>query len=54
VGSRSGAGLEPAGDLVVALQIVLPDDLSEASRDLLREFGRLNDADVRRHLFDQA
>ena len=43
-------GLE-AGDLVAEVQIVLPSIRDERSRELLREFGRLNDADVRAHLF---
>lgn len=42
----------PAGDLVVEVQIVLPPVKDERSKELLREFGRLNDADVRRHLFE--
>ena len=50
VGSGDGA----AGDLIVDIQIVLPPDLDDASRELLREFGRLNGADVRRHLFSEA
>jgi molecular chaperone DnaJ len=40
------------GDLVIETQIALPSALDEASKDLLREFGRRNPADVRRHLFD--
>jgi molecular chaperone DnaJ len=40
-----------AGDLVIEIAIVLPPVRDERSRELLREFGRLNDADVRRHLF---
>ena len=53
----AGHGLGPAedeaarGDLVVEFRIVLPPDLSEPSKELLREFGRLNGGDVRRHLF---
>ena len=43
-----------AGDLVVHLQIVLPPVRDERSRELLREFGRLNSADVREHLFRAA
>lgn len=39
------------GDLVAELQIVLPPVRDERSKELLREFGRLNDTDVRRHLF---
>ena len=46
-------GTNERGDLVVTLQIVLPPVLDERSRDLLREFGRLNGDDVRRGLFDQ-
>lgn len=42
-----------AGDLIVEIQIVLPPELDDASRELLREFGRLNGADVRRHLFSE-
>lgn len=41
-----------AGDLLVHLQIVLPPVRDERSRELLREFGRLNDVDVRKHLFE--
>jgi len=41
------------GDLVVEVQIVLPADLDEPSRNLLREFGRRNGTDVRRHLFTE-
>lgn len=40
-----------AGDLVVEIQIVLPAVKDERSRELLREFGRLNAVSVRRHLF---
>jgi len=52
-GVASGAHA-PAGDLVVDVQVVLPPVLDEASRELLREFGRLNGADVRRHLLGNA
>lgn len=48
-GVRPGAG--ERGDLVATLQIVLPSTLDARSRDLLREFGRLNGEDVRRGLF---
>jgi molecular chaperone DnaJ len=48
-GDPSGAVLP--GDLVAELQIVLPPVRDERSKELLREFGRLNDIDVRRHLF---
>jgi molecular chaperone DnaJ len=42
---------EEAGDLIVEIQIVLPPVRDERSKALLREFGRLNDVDVRSHLF---
>jgi molecular chaperone DnaJ len=45
------SGATPPGDLVAELQIVLPPVRDERSKELLREFGRLNDFDVRRHLF---
>lgn len=35
------------GDLYVEVQLVLPEGLDERSRDLMREFGRLNAGDVR-------
>ncbi|MEZ5317625.1 MAG: J domain-containing protein [Vicinamibacterales bacterium] len=41
-----------AGDLIVEIQIVLPDVLDERSRELCREYGRLHPDDVRKHLFD--
>ena len=40
------------GDLIVETLIVLPPIRDERSRQLLQEFGRLNDVDVRRELFD--
>jgi len=43
---------QPAGDLLVEVQLVLPPITDEQSRELLRAFGRLNDQDVRAHLFD--
>jgi molecular chaperone DnaJ len=46
-------GDDARGDLIVHAEIVLPPDLDEPSKGLLREFGRLNPADVRRELFDQ-
>jgi molecular chaperone DnaJ len=36
------------GDLVVEVRIVLPKVLDERSKELLREFGRINDEKVRR------
>ena len=38
------------GDLVVEVRLVLPRILDERSKELLREFGRINDEDVRREL----
>ena len=38
------------GDLIVEVRIALPRALDERSKDLLREFGRLNSDDVRRGL----
>ena len=38
------------GDLVVEVRLVLPRVLDERSKDLLREFGRLNGEDVRKDL----
>lgn len=35
------------GDLIVEVQLVLPTLLDERSKELLREFGRINSADVR-------
>jgi molecular chaperone DnaJ len=40
------------GDLIVETQIVLPPIRDERSRELLKEFGRLNDEDVRRQMFE--
>lgn len=39
------------GDLIVEVRIVVPRLADERSRQLLREFGRINAADVRRDLF---
>ena len=50
----SGRGVPAAsgarGDLVVEVKIVLPSFVDERSRELMREFGRLNSEDVRRDL----
>lgn len=40
------------GDLVVEVRLVLPKMLDERSKELLREFGRINNADVREALTD--
>ncbi len=41
---------DECGDLVVEVKLVLPPLVDERSKELLREFGRLNDADVREQL----
>jgi len=50
----SGRGMMTAagghGDLVFEVKLVLPDALDEHSKALIREFGRVNDRDVRRGL----
>src|SRR3954447_15364267 len=38
------------GDLIVEVQLVLPRMLDERSKELLREFGRINSEDVRADL----
>jgi molecular chaperone DnaJ len=43
--------VDGAGDLVVEIQIVLPPVKDERSRELLREFGRLNTVNVRAQRF---
>jgi len=50
--SPGGADALPAGDLLVTVQIVLPPDLDDRSRALLREFGQRNPSDVRQGLFE--
>ena len=63
-GTQSGACLRlpslgvPArdgerGDLIVKVRIVVPRPEDERSRDLLREFGRINPAGSRQHLFTE-
>src|SRR5262249_28833804 len=44
----------PRGDLVVEVRLVLPTLLDERSKELLREFGRINSDDVRKSLGGQA
>jgi molecular chaperone DnaJ len=41
-----------AGDLILDVQIALPPIEDERSRELLKEFGRLNNVDVRQHWFE--
>jgi molecular chaperone DnaJ len=38
------------GDLIVEVRLVLPANVDERSRELMREFGRLNSQDVRKEL----
>src|SRR5207247_11338344 len=38
------------GDLVVEVRLMLPKLLDERSKELLREFGRVNGEDIRREL----
>jgi molecular chaperone DnaJ len=40
------------GDLVVEVRLVLPKMLDERSKELLREFGKINSDDVRRSLIE--
>ena len=47
-GVPNGAG--GRGDLVVEVRLVLPQTIDERSKDLMREFGKLNSEDVRRDL----
>ena len=51
---RGAPSLRPGarGDLIVEVRIVLPSLLDERSKELLREFGRINDENVRRGLWD--
>ena len=41
------------GDLVVEVQLVLPSLKDERSKELLREFGEINSADLRENLFTE-
>jgi molecular chaperone DnaJ len=45
---RTGA----RGDLIVEVRLVMPGLLDERSKELMREFGRINGEDVRRGLWD--
>ncbi len=46
------AAPDGAGDLVVTTEIVVPTELDDRSRELIREFGERNHEDVRRSLFE--
>ena len=50
--SALGPDRADAGDLIVEVVLVLPPVIDRRSRELLREFGRLNQIDVRRPLFE--
>jgi len=41
------------GDLVVHARLVLPEAVDERSQELMREFGRRNSDNVRKHLSAQ-
>ncbi|MGZ8869130.1 MAG: DnaJ C-terminal domain-containing protein, partial [Thermoanaerobaculia bacterium] len=41
------------GDLYVEVRLALPPVVDERSKELMREFGRLNNEDVRRGLVEQ-
>jgi len=44
------SGERGRGDLVVEVRLVLPRLLDERSKELLREFGKINSDDVRHEL----
>jgi molecular chaperone DnaJ len=50
---RGVAGLRSGtrGDLIVEVRLVLPPLIDERSKELLREFGRINVEDVRKDLW---
>ena len=39
------------GDLIVEVRLVMPAMLDERSKELMREFGRINGGDVRQGLW---
>jgi molecular chaperone DnaJ len=41
------------GDLIIEVRLVLPKLLDERSKELLREFGRINNEDVRQELAER-
>jgi molecular chaperone DnaJ len=45
-----GAGRKHAGDLLVSLEVAVPEKLSRKERELLREFASLSDLSPRTHL----
>ena len=50
---REGSGGPSRGDLWIEIRITLPPIADERSKELMREFARLNPVDVRRELVDQ-
>lgn len=52
-GAPSPRGGTRRGDLVVTVQVVLPEVTDERSRKLLREFGEIHANDVRHDMFDE-
>jgi len=50
-GAPSGQGRR--GDLIIEVRLVLPKLLDERSKELLREFGRINGEDVRKELAER-
>ena len=50
-GLNPGLNNDAAGDLIAEVSLVLPAVKDERSKALLREFGELNQEDVRAHLF---
>ena len=51
IGERGVQTLDGSrGDMVVHVRLVLPENVDERSRELMREFGRRNNEDVRRAL----
>lgn len=49
-GAPSPRDEQQRGDLVIEVRVVLPRLLDERSKELLREFGRIDGADVRQEL----
>jgi len=41
------------GDLIIEVRLVLPKLLDERSKELLKEFGRINNEDVRQELAER-
>ena len=52
-GAPSARGAARRGDLLVTVQVVLPEVTDERSRKLLREFGEIHTNDVRHDMFDE-